>query len=102
VSEHVPPQNPRSDVREATHSKIIVDACCPLLPPENLFLKCLGRKCPLVEFRAANPKGIVETLIGPSAIAVDRNREALNAHFRHALLLVRCSFTAPMRTIAIV
>jgi hypothetical protein len=55
-----------------------------------------------VEFRAANPKGIVETLIGPSAIAVDRNREALNAHFRHALLLVRCSFTAPMRTIAIV
>jgi len=76
--EHITSHDPRSDVVEASRSESVINASRTSVTPEH-FSKSTGSEGPFVKRNAAGAKRIVEILVGTRAIAVEGNREALNA-----------------------
>src|SRR5437667_8491438 len=81
-AEHVAPKNPGTDSGKALLGNAVVD-------PRLSTVKALHlppharREEPLHQLRAPDPEWILEILVRPSSVAVDGNREALDAEFRH-------------------
>src|SRR5450759_461328 len=80
--EHVPAQNPCSDIGKPSCREAVVDAGCAALASEHPF-ECLGRKSPFVQRNAAGSERIGEILAGTCAIAIDGNRETVHAQLGH-------------------
>lgn len=85
-AEHVPPQNPGSDILKATGGEIIVNPGRAAVLAKQGLLKGASRDQPLVQFRAANAERMVEVLIRTGCVAVEREGEAINANSSHRLL----------------
>src|SRR5580704_6746420 len=80
--EHVAPQDPGSDVFEATRRKVVVDAGRAAFISKHLP-KGSGGERPFVQGRATNTERMVEVLVRAGAKAVERYGEAENAEFGH-------------------
>src|SRR5882724_1894146 len=81
-TEHVAPKNPGTDSGQALLRNSVVDARLSIViavhPPPYA---CVEE--PLHQLRAPDAERILEILSRPSTVAVDGNREALDAEFRH-------------------
>ena len=78
-AEHVPPQNPGPKVLKATRGKVIVNPGRAAVVPEQRLLQRAGWKQPLVQIRPANAQRVVDVLVWPRAVAIERDGEAFNA-----------------------
>src|SRR6266446_4969318 len=81
-TEHVAPENPGTDSGKALLRNSVVDSRLSIvmavhLPPHA----CIEE--PLHQLRAPDAERILEILARPGTVAVDGNREALDAEFRH-------------------
>src|SRR6266853_1818447 len=81
-TEHVAPEDPGADSGKALLRNSVVDSRLPIavavhLPPQARVEE------PLHQLGAPDAERILEILVRPGAVAVDGNREALDAEFRH-------------------
>src|SRR5215471_10113302 len=83
-TEHVATENPCADSGEALLRDSVVDSGFSIVvavhPSPNA-----GVEKPIHQLGAAHAKRILEILVRPGAVAIDGNREALDAEFRHGL-----------------
>src|SRR5213593_2843295 len=81
-TEHVAPKNPGTDSRKALLRNSVIDPRLSVViavhPPPYA---CVEE--PLHQLRAPDAERILEILVRPGTVAVDGNREALDAEFRH-------------------
>src|SRR5579863_6966092 len=80
--EHVPAENPGSDIHEPAGCEIIINARRATLI-SNHPLKRPRRYEPLVQGPASHTERICQVLIGASAVAIQRNGEVANPKFSH-------------------
>src|SRR5437016_4789102 len=85
--EHVASQDPRAEIGDAARRQVVVGAGRPTLFPEQHLLKRPSREDPLMQRDAAHAKWVLETLLGASTIAVERQRKALHAQLGHGAVL---------------
>src|SRR5712691_5961899 len=81
-TEHVAPKNPGTDSGKALLRNSVIDPRLSIVitvhsPP----YACVEE--PLHQLRAPDAERILEILVRPRTVAVDGNREALDAEFRH-------------------
>src|SRR5712691_10987032 len=81
-TEHVAPENPGTDSGKALLRNSVIDPRLSIVmamhsPPQA----CVEE--PLHQLGAPNAERILEILVRPGTVAVDGNREALDAEFRH-------------------
>src|SRR5438132_9980494 len=81
-AEHVAPENPGTDSGEALLGNAVVDPRLSTVKALHLPPHARGEE-PLHQLRAPDAEWILEILVRPSSVAVDGNREALDAEFRH-------------------
>src|SRR5216684_5866811 len=81
-TEHVAPENPSTDSGKALLGNPVVDPCLSTVMALHLPPHARGEE-PLHQLRAPDAERILEILVRPSTVAVDGNREALDAEFRH-------------------
>src|SRR5262249_48844821 len=81
-AEHVAPEDPRADPREAARREIVVDPCFSAFLAVHA-LPGAGMEEPVEELRPADAEGVLEILARPGAIPVDRDREAPDDQLRH-------------------
>src|SRR5690606_33220927 len=86
-AEHVAAENPGTDPVKAACDEVVVDAGLAALRAENALAKSARRHRPVVKRHGAAAHRVLEALRRPGAIAVDRDREAFDAHAWHVLLL---------------
>src|SRR5712691_8309760 len=81
-AEHVAPENPGTDSGKGLFRNSVVDPCLSVFmavhPPPYA---CVEE--PLHQLGAPDAERILEILVRPGTVAVDGNREALDAEFRH-------------------
>src|SRR3977135_3805362 len=81
-TEHVAPKNPRTDSGKSLLCNSVIDSRLSVVlavqPPPYA---CVEE--PIHQLRAPDPERILEILVRPSTVAVDGNREALDAEFQH-------------------
>src|SRR5437879_2546193 len=92
-TEHVAPKNPGTDSGKALLRNSVVDPRLSIVmamhfPP----YACVEE--PLHQFRAPDAERILQILVRPGTVAVDGNREALDAEFRHCIPRFLVSGTA--------
>src|SRR5260370_36274216 len=92
-TEHVAPKNPGADSGKALLRNSVIDPRLSIviavhLPPYT----CVEE--PLHQLRAPDAERILEILVRPGTVAVDGNREALDAEFRHYIPRCLVSGTA--------
>jgi hypothetical protein len=75
--EHVPADNPGSNIDETTCRKIVIDARRAAVASNHL-VKCSSGEEPLVYGLAADSERVGEVLIGASTVAIERNGETVN------------------------
>jgi len=83
--EHIPSENPGPDVPEAASGEIIIDAGRAVILAEQDPLECACRDQPLVQFRPADAEWIVDVLMRPGSVSIERDGEAFNANSCHRL-----------------
>src|SRR6266853_178468 len=81
-TEHIAPENPGTDSGKALLRYSVVDPRLSTVKALHLPPHPCGEE-PLHQLRAPDAERILETLVGPGPVAVDGNREALDAEFRH-------------------
>src|SRR5262245_8540166 len=81
-AEHVAAQNPGADVRKAARGEIIVRAGRAVVLAEKPLLQCPRRKHPFMQRHAADTERVVDTLIGPRAIAIGRDGKTADYELR--------------------
>src|SRR6266404_4108442 len=79
--EHIPPENIRADTSEALRRDIIVDAGLAAFIAVHPLPGARGKK-PVKYSEPANPERILQILIWPRAVTIDRDRE-MDAKFGH-------------------
>src|SRR5574341_35092 len=81
-TEHVAPKNPGTDSDKALLRNFVIASRLSIViavhPPPYARVEE-----PLHQLRAPDAERIVEVLVRPGTVAVDGNREALDAEFRH-------------------
>jgi len=77
-AEHVAPEDPRADVGHAARGELVVDAGRAAVLAQHL-LEGARRHEPLVQRLPADAERVVEALIRPGAVAVERDGEAVDA-----------------------
>ncbi len=85
-AEHVAAEDPGADVREAAAAK---SSSMPVVPPARLPNTCWKVRVGRNQSCSASPptpSGLLETLVGAGAVAVERDREAAHAQFGHDVL----------------
>ena len=81
-TEHVAPENPGTDSGKALLGNPVVDPRLATVKALHLSPHARGEE-PLHQLGAPDAERILEILVRPSTVAVDGNREALDAEFRH-------------------
>src|ERR1700737_2109736 len=81
-AEHVAPDDRGSDAGVARDHEPLVDALVAALLGDHATT-VTGREYPLVQPLAADAERVVKALRRPRAIPVDRDREVMDAQFRH-------------------
>jgi hypothetical protein len=81
-AEHVAPENPGADSGEALLRDAVVDSLLAAFLAVYLAPEARVEE-PLHQLRAAHAERVLQVLVRPGTVAVDRNREALDAEFRH-------------------
>src|SRR5438309_478712 len=84
-AEHVAPENPGTDSGKALLGNPVVDPRLSAVKALHLPPHARGEE-PLHQLRAPDAERILEILVRPGTVAVDGDREALDAEFRHAFL----------------
>src|SRR5262249_27741275 len=87
-AEHVAAEDPGAEPGHATRCEILVHAAGPALLAEHL-LEGAGAESPLVQRHAADAERIVERLVGPGAVAVDGDAEAIHPDSGHGTLSIK-------------
>src|SRR5256714_5020772 len=80
-TEHVAPENPGADSGEAVLGDPVVDPCLSAVKALHLPPHARGEE-PLHQLGAPDAERILEILVRPGTVAVDGNREALDAESR--------------------
>src|SRR5713226_395908 len=92
-TEHVAPKNPGTDSGKALLRNSVVDSRLSIVMAVHPApYACVEE--PLHQLRAPDAERILEILVRPSTVAVDGNREALDAEFRHYIPRCLVSGTA--------
>src|SRR6266446_1742880 len=81
-TEHVAPKNPGTDSGKALLRNPVVDSRFAVVIAVHLSPYARVEE-PLHQLRAPDAKRMLEILVRPGAVAVDGNRETLDAEFRH-------------------
>src|SRR5712691_504375 len=93
-TEHVAPENPGTDSRKALLRNSVIDPRLSIVMAVHPApYACVEE--PLHQLRAPEAERILEILVRPSPVAVDGNREALDAKFRHYIPRCLVSEIAP-------
>src|SRR5262249_54211781 len=97
--EHVAAQDPGPDIGEAALRERVVDAGRAALLARHR-VKGAGREEPAEQSGPAHPERVLQSLVRPGAVAVEREAKALDAQLAHGFLfLPDCSFAVtPRRT----
>ena len=82
--EHVAAENPRADTGEAVLRHSLSIPVSPSVLSVHPAPHARGEE-PLHQLGAVDAERVLEILIRPGAVAVDGDREALDAEFRHLL-----------------
>src|SRR5882762_1300030 len=82
-TEHVATENPGADSGKALFRNSVVDSRLSVVEAVHPSPYARGEE-PLHQLRAPDAEWILEILVRPSSVAVDGNREALDAEFRHS------------------
>ena len=82
-AEHVPPHDPRPDVRKSACRKFVIDIFAPAAHPEH-GPECSGFEGPLVQISPARSERAIKRLVWSSAIAIKRDGKAFNTQSGHA------------------
>src|SRR5258706_11065883 len=91
-TEHVAPENPGADSGKALLRNSVIDSRLSIVMAMHLAPHARVDE-PLHQFRASDSERILEILVRPGTVAVDGNREALDAEFRH--YIPRCQVSGP-------
>src|SRR5665213_3068843 len=83
-TEHVAPENPGSDPLEALLRHGVVDSALTVALSIHRAPHARVEE-PLHQFRAPYAERILEILVRPCAVAIEGDREALDAEFGHAV-----------------
>src|SRR5678815_2964057 len=83
-TKHIPSEYPRADPSEALLRNCVVDPRLAIVLAMHFSPHARGEE-PLHQFGSAHPERILQILVGPGAVAVDGNGEALNSKFGHCL-----------------
>jgi hypothetical protein len=81
--EHVPAENPGSDVLKAPGGKVFVDAVLPAVVAEHVPLKRPRGHGPAMQRGATHAERVVEVLVPARAEAVQGDGETFDAEFGH-------------------
>src|SRR5262249_54370761 len=80
--EHVPAEDPRADVVNAAHGKVVVYAGFSTVSAEHLLERPRSEN-PCVQRRTADAQWVLQALLRSGAIAVDGNGEAMHTKLLH-------------------
>ena len=69
-SEHIPSENPCTDVPEAPRGEVVIDPRSAAVGAKDDPLECARRKRPLVQLSPARTKRIIDVLVRTSAVSV--------------------------------
>src|SRR5882762_8206273 len=83
-TEHVAPKNPGTDSGEALLRNSVVDSRLPIVMAVHLAPQARVEE-PLHQLGAPDAEQILQILVRPGTVAVDGNREALDAESRHCI-----------------
>ena len=82
-AEHVPANDPRTDVDKTTRHKVIINAAFAASLSCHL-VKGASRKNPLVQRETAGAQRVFEVLVWAGTVSVEGYCEVMDAKFRHS------------------
>src|ERR1700722_13894006 len=86
-AEHVPTHDGGTDTGSSLREEGIVDPLITAFSADHLPAAA-GSEDPFVESGSPNPEGILEVLVGPRAVAIERDRVVAHKQSGHPVLLL--------------